>query len=187
MDAAVLAGGRNSRMNFRDKSLLDFKGKSFLERIVSQLDSFDRVIIISNNKDNHLTSIKADYYKDLVEGIGPLGGIYSALSKSDSSHIFITSCDMPLIESEKVQLISSFNEYDIVMPVLNGKYEMLFALYSQNCLPQIEKMIKEKRYKIIGLFDDKTLSVKRIPIGEDFKATLRNINTEKDYQNLRNC
>ncbi len=89
---------------------------------------------------------------------------------------------MPLISKENIELLCSYNEYDVVMPVHQGKYEMLFALYSKRCLPQIEKMMKERRYKIIGLLEDRNLRIKKIHVDKTFLKSLQNINTEGDYK-----
>lgn len=184
MYAAVLAGGKSSRMNFNDKSTLSYMGKSFLQRIVNRLNSFEKVLIISDKNYNMSPETKIGLYSDLIKGIGPLGGILTALKNSESRHVFVTTCDMPLITEQNINLICSFIEYDIVIPVFNGKYEMLFALYSKNCLPQIEKLITEKRYKITGLFEDTGLKIKKLPVNEEFMSSLRNINTTEDYRKL---
>ena len=186
MNAAVLAGGKGSRMNYRDKSKLLFKDETFLEIIISKLIGFETIMVISNRNRSEYSGIKAEFHKDLIKDIGPLGGIYTALENSKIQHVFFTSCDMPFISTEYIRLICSFNSYDIVVPVFKGKYEMLFALYSQNCLPRIREMIEEKRYKITGLFNDKSLSVKKVDVDETFISTLRNINTAEDYSKLVN-
>lgn len=184
MNAAVLAGGKGSRMNYTDKSKLLFNDKTFLEIIISKMIDFETIMVISNRNISEYKDIKAQFHKDLIKDIGPLGGIYTALQKSENQHVFVTSCDMPFISTEYIRQICSHNSYDIVVPVYKGRYEMLFALYSQNCLPRIQEMIEEKRYKITGLFDDQSLSVKKVDVDNSFISTLRNINTEKDYLEL---
>lgn len=184
MNAAVLAGGKGSRMNYADKAKLLYKEQTFLEIIISRMIDFDQIMVISNREKSEYTEIQARFYKDLIKDIGPIGGIYTALKHSNSHHVFFTSCDMPLVERENIRMICSQNSYDIVVPQYKGRYEMLFALYSKNCLSRIEEMIQGKSYRITGLFEDKTLAVKKIPIDEVFKATLRNINTEEDYLRL---
>lgn len=184
MDAAVLAGGRGSRMNFRDKSQLNYRGNTFLKTIMASLREFDRILIISNRDKISFPAIHVNVYKDIICDIGPLGGIYTALMNAVSQQIFITSCDMPLIKKENISKICAYSEFDLVIPVYKGKYEMLFALYSKNCLPQIKKLIGEKQYKLTGLFEDKGLKVKEVPVDQEFIASLKNINTEQDYSVL---
>ena len=184
ISAAVLAGGLNSRMNFQDKSMLSYNGKTFLNNILAQLNIFDMKMIISNNPEEYFGNINASIHKDIHSRIGPLGGIHSSLVHSPTRYVFITTCDMPLIKSENIEYLCSFTDYDIVMPIIDGKYEMLFALYSKSCLPQIEKMIESNKYKITGIFKDDSLKVKKIIINEDFLKSLKNINTESDYRDL---
>jgi len=184
IDAAILAGGQNSRMNHFDKSQLSYKGETFLDNILRQMSDFEKIMIISNSEKNKFLGINAEIHKDLIKNIGPLGGIYTALRKTEARHIFVTSCDMPLISRENIGQICSFNEYDIVMPVHKGKYEMLFALYSKKCLPGIEKLIDEKRYKIIGLLEDPKLKIHKISVDRTFLKSLQNINTESEYKAL---
>lgn len=186
MNAAVLAGGKGSRMNYKDKSRLVYRDRTFLDTIVSRLTDFERIMVISNRDKSEYGSIEADFHKDLIKDIGPLGGIYTALERSGSHHVFITTCDMPLITRENIRNICSHSDCDIVIPEFEGKYEMLFALYSRNCLPRINEMLEAKRYKITGLFDDKNLIVKKIPVDRDFISTLKNINTIEDHNKLTN-
>lgn len=185
MNAAVLAGGRGSRMNYRDKSTLLHEGKTFLEIIVSKLLAFDRIMVIANRDKSEYPSLKAEFHKDLLKDIGPMGGIYTALTHSSDHYVFITTCDMPLVTNKQIDLIRNAGDYDVVIPVYEDKYEMLFARYSRRCLRQIEKLIDEKRYKITGIFEDKSLLVKKIPVDKTFMEGLRNINTPTEYASLR--
>ncbi|MBB6479539.1 molybdenum cofactor guanylyltransferase [Spirochaeta isovalerica] len=186
MNGAVLAGGKSSRMNFRDKSTLLFNGVTFLELIVSRLERFSKVLVISNNSTSaDFPRIEADFYRDIIPGIGPLGGIYTALTHSDEEQVFFTTCDMPLICEEVISPIAEAGvEYDVIVPVHNGRYEMLFAVYSRNCLPRIKEMIAAKRYKITGIFEDESLRVKKVTVDETFMAYLKNINTPEEYGTL---
>jgi len=185
MDGAVLAGGKSSRMNYFDKAELLFREETFLELIVSQLGEFKKVFVISNKKREDFPGVRADFHKDLIPGIGPLGGIYTALTLSDEEKVFITTCDMPLITESAVSTITGNHDgFDLIIPVYKGKYEMLFALYSRKCLPRIKEMISRKQYKITGIFEDKSLKVKKIPLDDSFIKILTNINTPEEYEKL---
>lgn len=184
MDAAVLAGGKGSRMNYRDKSLLLYKRKTFLQLVTSRLSTFDRIMVIANRDKSEYGDVNADFYRDAIPDIGPMGGIYTALTNSQSQHVFITTCDMPFIGKDQIETISRNKEYDVVVPLFRGKPEMLFALYSLRCIPQFEKLIKENRYKITGIFEDLSLKVKKVPVDDNFMSGLKNINTEEEYKKL---
>lgn len=184
IDAAILAGGKGSRMNYIDKSQLLYKEKTFLEIILSRLSPFSRKMVISNKPQEEYPYIDADFYGDLIKDIGPMGGIYTALKQSNSTHVFITTCDMPFIEDVHIQRICADTKWDIVIPSYKGKYEMLFALYSTKCITQFEKLIQEKRFKITGVFEDTSLKVKELDIDDEFLNSLKNINTYSEYSTL---
>jgi len=185
MNGAVLAGGTSSRMNHRDKSELLIEGEPFLKHIVSKLSDFKKVYVISNRSREDFPGVEASFHRDLIPGIGPLGGIYTALSLSEEEKVFVTTCDMPLISGEAVKsIVRDNNGFDLVVPIHKGKYEMLFALYSRKCLPRMEEMISQKMYKITGIFEDRSIQVKKIPIDSSFIKLLTNINTPEEYDRL---
>ena len=61
---AILAGGKSSRMNYKNKALLIYKEKTFIENIINYFDDFK--------------SIQAASIEDLdeVEGIGEIRATY---------------------------------------------------------------------------------------------------------------
>lgn len=184
MNAAILAGGKGSRMDFTDKALLTYKGQTFLEIIVDKLASFDKILVVTNRERTFYKGIEAEFRGDIIKDTGPMGGIYTALSWSDSHYLFITTCDMPFISGEQINLIKEEDDYDIVVPSFEGKLQMLFARYSRNCLPRFKRLLEEKRFKITGIFEDNNLTRKIIDVDKSFIDALRNINTLRDYRNL---
>jgi molybdopterin-guanine dinucleotide biosynthesis protein A len=41
---------------------------------------------------------------------------------------------------------------DVVVPVINGYYEPLCAIYSQSCLPLLSRLLEKRQAKISGMF-----------------------------------
>lgn len=85
----VLAGGKSSRMG-RDKADLMLGDKSMLS-ICQQLlvDAGAKEIVVSRNK--------GEGVKDVYTGLGPLGGIYSAIVNLSADAVIILPVDMPLL------------------------------------------------------------------------------------------
>ena len=46
---AILAGGQSSRMNHRNKALMTYQDKTFIERLIEAGEDFEEVIIIAND------------------------------------------------------------------------------------------------------------------------------------------
>src|SRR5579859_5479057 len=75
----VLAGGASRRMG-RDKAALVLDGEPLLARVVSRLrEAVDRVIVIGPPDRAAIVPSDVSVFLDLEPGLGPLGGIYSAL------------------------------------------------------------------------------------------------------------
>jgi len=91
---------------------------------------------------------------DEIEGIGPMGGLFTALKYVDTDFIFLTACDMPFI-NEKVlhyMKISLREDTDIYIPhYSDGMIEPLFAFYHKRIFPFVEKQIENRDYRLRAL------------------------------------
>lgn len=181
----VLAGGKSSRMG-RNKALLDFGGTRIIEHTVDLFKSiFPEVIIVTNSPEEY-ASMGIKTVTDIFPGKGSLGGIYTGLIHSSHDYSFIASCDMPFLRRELIEFLISLKEgYDVVVPRLKDGYEPLHAVYSKNCINQIEGMIDKGDLRIIGFYPE----VRVREVSEDELAPFNpepssfiNINTPDEYQ-----
>lgn len=133
-----------------------------------------------------LAGVNLKVVRDSVGGKGPLAGILSGLVNSKSRYNLIVACDMPLINRDLVRyLVSSAKGYDAVVPRLGKHMEPLQAVYSQDCISEIEKLLAQDRLKVEGLFSGvRTRFVESAEI-ERFDAahlSFMNINTPADLK-----
>ena len=145
----ILSGGRSTRMG-QDKAALPWGDETLLTRMGRILDFFpERLLSVAPAQSHYL-----DGYTnvvDLVEGLGPIGGIYSALKYAASDALLAVSCDMPMYgATEAKEAVEAFLEAgtDILLPIADGEPQMLAAVYSKGCLPMIEQMIADRIYKL---------------------------------------
>ncbi len=189
ISGVILSGGHSNRMK-ADKAFLIIDGVPIIEIIISTLRSiFKEIIIISNLPDKYLY-LNAKVFEDLISEKGPLGGIYTALKVSNNFYNFIVACDMPFINEYLIDyMIKNIHNYDIVILEQNGKLEPLFAIYSKNCLPYIEKELSEGSLKVTNFFknmDVKIIKEREIPKFDSTGLSLTNINTPEDYRRVQN-
>jgi molybdenum cofactor guanylyltransferase len=185
---AILAGGKASRMGGRNKALLEIDGISFINRIHKSLSpSFESTIIISNEiKDYNIPNSLV--FPDIIDNIGPLGGIHSALVNSSNPFVFVVSCDMPFADSSIAKiLVDEFNSVqpDILIPTINSYNEPLFAIYSKKLVNQIESIVSSSNGKPITdlLKISKTIYFK-LPDTLNTRRCFTNINTLDDFMGL---
>ncbi len=180
MNGCIMAGGRNSRMDYRVKALLEYEGKTFLERSIAALGDADKFIV--TNTPEVFVRAGLPMYSDLVRDIGPMGGVYTALKVSTHQRCMVVGCDMPLITREIIEMIGSQEGYGVVVPRIDGRVEMLCAMYSKDCIPVIERFIREKKYKLSLVLEG--VKVKYIDLPREKLEYFININSPEDYKNL---
>ena len=75
----VLAGGKSQRFG-QDKSKVKLQGKILIDYILSEIvDEFNETLIVTNNLINFMSSDKIFLTKDFKNGLGPLGGVFTAM------------------------------------------------------------------------------------------------------------
>ena len=179
---AILAGGKSSRMNYNNKALLSYKEKTFIEHIIEAGENFKKVVIVANNKELY-SDFNVDVISDIYVGNGPLSGIHSALSYSDTDKVLCVACDMPLISKDTLEFLANVKEeYEVLVPRVNDRLQPLCSIYSKKILGKIEKALENddnKLQKLIYSLDYKEVHEKSLTEGEFF-----NINTPDDYKRL---
>ncbi|MGR6873527.1 molybdenum cofactor guanylyltransferase [Pseudomonas sp. HK3] len=99
IDGILLAGGRSSRMG-QDKALLRRDHRDMFFYMIDTLEPLPlNTIYISRNRDQIRYLTRYPMICDLHEKLGPLGGIYSVMKKSNSDGFLIVPVDLPLIET----------------------------------------------------------------------------------------
>lgn len=185
----ILAGGKSSRFG-KDKSFVLFNGKPLIEILIDKLSSLFEDLMIITNRPRLYEKYKIRTETDLIKDCGPLGGIYTGLSTSNTRHNFFVACDMPFINSELIKyMCKNAYGYDVVVPKINNRYESLFAIYSKTCLKFIKLMLDKKIFKISKFFPK--VVVREISENEVLSFVLpqeifMNINTPEDLVKISN-
>ncbi|WP_432402938.1 molybdenum cofactor guanylyltransferase [Wukongibacter sp. M2B1] len=187
--AIILAGGKNSRMNYKNKSFLNVKGKSFIEAILDEVSSYREKIIVSN-KPGLYNYLGVKIVKDIIPGHGPLSGIHAGLINAEYEHSLVLACDMPFVKKKLVDYLGELAEgYDAVVPKSGQHFQPLCAIYSKGCIEAIERCLKNNIYKIIDIYPK--IKVRYVNYDElkdfkDIEGIFRNINTPSDYSKFVN-
>lgn len=145
----ILAGGRSSRFG-EDKGLYELHGKKLIEYAIDTLKPLCQEIIISTNNPEAYSFTGLKTLIDIHQGCGPLGGIHAGLTYSATDANVFISCDMPWLPTELLKkLIDNSTYYQMAVPVHKKFIETMSGYIHLNCLAEIEKSIKERRYKVL--------------------------------------
>jgi len=178
----ILAGGKSSRMG-TDKGLLELCGKPLITYAIQALAGLCETIIISSSSDAYIPfgyKVIADEYP----GIGPMGGIYSALKHSKTEKNLVLSCDLPFASTKLLSFILKNSAgYEVAVPWQgNRHYEPLCGFYGLSVLDPMHAFIKKGNYKLPDLFE--TIQINRLNINNksDFYSEnlFLNVNSKHD-------
>lgn len=180
--AYVLAGGKSSRMG-KDKGLMLLGQKKMVEYVAGQVrPCVDEVTLIAHDPSYRQLGYRV--IGDRKKGLGPLGGIYTALADARTRLTFIVGCDMPFISTEAVKyVISCASDAEITIPVTGGRMQPLFGVYAKSCLEGIRENIRKKKLKMMSLITQ--FDYKLVPMEEsglEVQRLFNNINTPEEFE-----
>jgi molybdenum cofactor guanylyltransferase len=180
---AVMAGGGSQRMG-RDKASLKIGGVTMLERITSEaLRTSCPVVVVGRSQPDEWSLGEVKFLPDETPGLGPLGGLATALRLTGSS-ILALACDMPLLTGDAIRwlLKVTCNEggEDGLIATIASEPEPLFSVYHPTCLPLIEQRLAEGQRSVKGLIEQGRFIFSETP--EWVAVQLRNVNTPEDLR-----
>ena len=142
----VLAGGKSQRFG-QDKSQVKLNGKILIDYILSEIiDEFKETLIVTNQSISFMSSKKITVIEDFKKGLGPLGGVLSAMkwikdNNKEYSWISTFPADTPFFT--KKELKSFYNDIKIENNKLffikdkNTRHN-IFGLWSLDLMDQLE-------------------------------------------------
>ena len=142
----VLAGGKSQRFG-QDKSQVKLNGKILIDYILSEIiDEFKEILIVTNQSISFMSSKKITVIEDYKKGLGPLGGILSAMkwikdNNKEYSWISTFPADTPFFT--KKELKSFYSDIKIEDNKLffikdkNTRHN-IFGLWSLDLMDQLE-------------------------------------------------
>jgi len=192
-NAVLLAGGASARMG-QPKATLRFGDMTLLERIVNELSrEFDQIVVVAAPEQQEPFVIRQllPEAPDLVivrddsAYQGPVEALARGLRAAASDVAFACSCDLPLLRAEVARaLCQMFDEYDAVMPEVDGLLQPLHAAYRRRCADVLAAMAAGGERRLTALAS--RVAVRRVGEAELRRLdpelqSVFNVNTPADY------
>ena len=187
--AVVLAGGKSKRFG-RDKSQVKLGNKIIIDYILTEIiDFYKDILIVTNEPIKFLDSNKISIANDIKKGLGPLGGIFSAMkwvkdNKKDYKWISTFPIDTPFFK--KKHLIKFYKEINLDKSNLffmksKNKRHNIFGLWSLELYENLESALNRGDRKVELWANE--IGVKTIDFEhENNKDPFFNINTEEELE-----
>ena len=182
----VLAGGKSQRFG-EDKCQVKLGDKLLIDYILSEIiDEFKEVLLISNNRIEFKPSNKISLIEDLEKGLGPLGGILTAMKwikENNKSYKWISTfpSDTPFFRKQILKnFLEEIKDYKEKLFFINSNdtRHNIFGLWSVDLLDRLEKDLSKGERKV-EMWANK-VGVKSINMKFEIKDPFFNINTKED-------
>ena len=191
----ILSGGKSQRIG-TDKALLKLGNETIIERVTNLMKSLFQKVLIITNTPSEYRFLNVQLYEDIYKQKGPLSGIHSGLTYSQTEKNFIISCDIPLMSPEMIKYVVEFKSDKTVRYCeAAGHHHHLAGIFSKSLLPEIEKIFllkvkssdkKEKFYSIEHLLkniETEIIHPEGLPFFKD--ELFFNVNSPDDFEYLK--
>ena len=180
--AVILAGGKSSRMNGKDKGLMNFRGQELIRHVLRVVEPRVSEVLISANRNIELYENFGKVIMDELEDFqGPLAGVSSALKVCFTRYLLVLPCDSPLIDEELIDnLISRMGETEVDICVAHDGSIMhaTFAIIEAKLGKSLEEFLENGGRKMALWY--RQHSIERIDVSSQLEV-LTNLNRPEDF------
>ncbi|MCU0466570.1 MAG: molybdenum cofactor guanylyltransferase [Anaerolineae bacterium] len=182
---AILAGGQSLRMG-TDKALVNLAGRPLLQHVIDRVGTLGVSIrLISHHTDHAVFGLPM--VADMRPGVGPLGGVFTALTTAGAGWVLVVACDMPTLNADLLAHLLAVAQDSLdhaaVVPRWGGRAQPLHAVYHVRALPTLTAQLDSGVLAMGALLDhlpvrciDETEVARFDPAG----ASFANLNTLAD-------
>ena len=184
LTAAIIGGGKSRRFG-EPKALARFKGKRLIDYAVELALQISPRVFLVNGRTVAFEDIGIPVICDIIPDIGPIGGLYTALSHSKTPFVAALPVDTPLLTVDVYSILYRFLDNDRPVVALSDKgLEPLISIWPVSVLSQIQRQISSKNYSLRDVFQLKDAVVVDLTKEMDHydPNLFLNINYKKDLQ-----
>lgn len=187
--AIILAGGKSTRMNQRNKGLQLLNGQPLYCHVIEKIKPQVNHIIINSNQD--ITDYQQSGYPvitDVLTGfLGPLAGIYSGLLASTTDWNLAVSCDSPFLPNDLVYRLQQHCHSHLASYVFDGqRSHPTIMLIHRQLAPVIKQYLQRGERRLLLLLTE--IMADKVDFSDNQQAFV-NINTLEQlaYWNQNQC
>jgi molybdenum cofactor guanylyltransferase len=181
--AAILTGGRASRMGGVRKAALRIGGRTIRERQLDVLRAVAQPIFAVSSATGEVEA-DLETVRDRFPNCGALGGIYTAIDASPHDRVIVVGCDMPFLSAALIEHMNGIDA-DLVIPRTARGYEPLCAIYARVCAGPLRARLERGQFEASVLPE----GVRVAEVGGQALAAYDahgmlfvNVNTPHDYE-----
>jgi molybdopterin-guanine dinucleotide biosynthesis protein A len=186
LSVVILVGGKSSRFG-EPKATAHFGDQTLIDNSVMIGELISSNIVIVKHPYQQLEQQSYPTFEDIIPDCGPLGGIYTALEKIETSWLAVLPCDMPFLTPDIYEIIFDYRRGDSpVVAVSDNGMESLVSLWPKSLSAELKKALINEEFAtnmILKKFNAVQVSMpEKLP---DYQAEFfTNVNYKSDLENI---
>jgi molybdenum cofactor guanylyltransferase len=185
--AAILAGGRASRLGGRPKALLPLGDARIIDHQLAALRRVAAEVFIVANEPALYAAFGVPVIGDRVPAGGAMAGLHAAVSAARAPYTVVLACDLPFVTAAFAQALADAAleaRADVALPRTADGLHPLCACWAAAAAPVLEQAMAASRRRIIDALA--SLRVRELDPDEVARfdpegRLLLNVNTPEDY------
>lgn len=187
ISAIILAGGESRRFKYRDKGLIQWRGKAMVQHVIEHLKpQVDQILISCNRNIDEYEQWGYPCLSDLFSSFqGPLAGIQRGLSEAKSLYCLSCPCDTPALPNDLVKKLRTELEHqnaDIAFVVNDDRKHYTTALMKTSVKSSLDVFLKGEDRRVRAWL--KSLNSIEVRFSEQ-EPIFHNINTQEILDGLK--
>lgn len=182
---AILAGGKASRMQGKDKGLQLLNGKPLWQHVAQRLSAqTDQLVISANRSLETYAASGLAVYQDIHDDFpGPLAGMLSVMKQSDSEWYLFCPCDTPFIPDTLAQrLCQNMREAPAAWVHDGERDHPAIVLIHRRIIPGLESYLAQGERRVMVFL--RQCGGHGVDFS-DAKSAFINVNTLEDLQRMQ--
>jgi molybdopterin-guanine dinucleotide biosynthesis protein A/rhodanese-related sulfurtransferase len=178
LTGAVLTGGASRRMG-ADKALIPVGGTPMARRVAAALTAAGVASVVCIGGDaGRLGALGLVVVPDRWPGLGPLGGLATALAAAPPGAVLVAGCDQPWLDPAVLRrLIGVADEAAAATFRVGGRRQPLPGLYATSLAPRLAAAVESGVRRLDHALD---LADRVVEVGLDAPASLRDVDRPQD-------
>ncbi|MEE9492412.1 MAG: molybdenum cofactor guanylyltransferase MobA [Gammaproteobacteria bacterium] len=184
--AVILAGGRGSRLDGRDKGLISIAGQPMIEHLLKQLhEQIPRIIISANRNIERYQAYNLPVIMDEERDYaGPLAGISAAMQAVSSEYLLTLPCDAPVIAHDYLKRMATAlcqKPADIAIATDGNSLQYIHTLIPVRLHQHLQKHLQAGHHRVGEWLRQNSFT--EVDFSDQAEA-FHNMNTEADRLKL---
>ena len=173
----VLCGGKGSRLDGRDKPLIELGSKTIIEHILDRLAlQCDRILLSCTRNVALYETLNHEVVVDLDLEEGPLGGLNAALQSVTTEWVLTVPGDAPFVPQNLTTLLEKdAQKQGIAFPTADNQQHNLTMLMNRRRSNNLQTFYKNGGRAVKKWFLDEKIQSTNL---DDYSVHFFNINTE---------